>query len=172
MVAVVRALLRFGELQGGNGVSEAIRKLAIRALFPALVVLVAACSANPTKLRVSLRAEEGANQNAPIAVSVLVVYDENVFTELSRLSAGEWFAQAAQYMKDNPDSISFDVVQWELMPGQEIKETKISLQDRPSKGLVFADYYAGGRHRARFRPGRRILMLLGKSGFDVVDLDD
>lgn len=152
--------------------TEAIRKLAKRALFPALVLLCLACSGNPEHLRVGLRAEEGANQNAPIAVAVLVVYDDNVFNELSRLSAGEWFAQAAQYMKDNPDSISFDVVNWELMPGQEVDETAIKLQDRPSRGLMFADYYTGGRHRARFRAERRLMVLLGKDGFDVVDLDD
>lgn len=150
----------------------AIKKLTKFAVLAALLAATVACSSNPTKLQVSLRAEEGANQNAPIAVAILVIYDENLFTELSRLSAGEWFQQASQYMKDNPESISFDVVNWELLPGQEIKQTKISLQDRPSRGLVFSDYYTGGRHRARFKPERRILVLLGKKGFDVVDLND
>ncbi len=132
-----------------------------------------ACSSYPEHLRVSLRAEQSANADAPIAVSVLVVYDENVFAELSRLSATEWFQQATQYMKDNPDHISFDIVSWELMPGQEIKQLKIELQQRAAHGLVFADYYnVAGRHRARFRPERRILVLLGEKGFDVVDLDE
>ncbi|MCA9544144.1 MAG: hypothetical protein KC613_07125 [Myxococcales bacterium] len=121
----------------------------------------------------ALRAEQDANENAPIAVSVLVVYDEGVFSELSRLSATEWFQQRDQYMKDNPDHISFDIVGWEVMPGQEIKELAVDLQARKAKGLVFADYYnVAGRHRARFRPDRRILVLLGDKGFDVVDLDD
>jgi hypothetical protein len=136
-----------------------------------MVLWLVACT-DPNRLRVGLRAEEGANGNAPVAVAVLVVYDDVVFAELSKLSASEWFQQSEQYQKDNPNMVSFDLLSWELMPGQEVKESVVPLQERPSKGLVFADYYANGRHRARFRPARRILVLLGKQGFDVVDLED
>ena len=143
----------------------------LRWLVLLLLLGLAACT-DPYRLRVGLRAEEAANGNAPVAVAVLVVYDDSVFNELSKLSATEWFQQAEQYQKDNPNMVSFDLLSWELMPGQEVKESVVPLQERPAKGLVFADYYAGGRHRARFRPDRRILVLLGKQGFDVVDLED
>lgn len=146
----------------------------IRCLWACIwVCLLAACGpAVPEKLQVAVEAEPGANQDAPIAVAVLVVYEDAVFRELMRLSASEWFDQSEQRLRDNPDMQDFDLVQWEVMPGQVIPEVVQGLQGRPAEGLVFADYYAEGDHRIRFNPMKRIVIVLGTNDFDVVDRRD
>ncbi len=135
--------------------------------------LTSGCGAGgPERLRVAVEADPDANQNSPIAVAVLVVYDKDVMRDLSKLSAGEWFEQSDQRQRDNPDMSDFDIVQWEIMPGQKIKELDLELQGKPAKGLVFADYYTEGRHRVRFHPEKRILVVLAKDRFTIVDRED
>ena len=133
-------------------------------------VALSGCGAKgPEALRVAVEAEPGANSDAPVAVAVLVVYEDAVFRELSKLSATEWFAEAEQRKRDNPDRTDFDLLTWEVMPGQRIKETDFELQGRPEDGLVFADYLSEGRHRNRFNPEKRIIVVLGKNDFMVLD---
>ncbi len=135
--------------------------------------LLAACGPSvPEKLRVAVEAEPGANQDAPIAVAVLVIYEDTVFRDLMGLSAAEWFDQSEQRLRDNPDMQDFDLVQWEVMPGQVVPEVVQQLQGRPAEGIVFADYYAEGDHRIRFNPMKRIVIVLGANDFDVVDRRD
>ena len=137
------------------------------------VCLLAACRpAVPEKLQVAVEAEPGANQDAPIALAVLVIYEDAVFRELMRLKASEWFDQSEQRLRDNPDMKDFDLIQWEVMPGQVIPEAVQELQGRPAEGIVFADYYAEGDHRIRFNPMKRIVIVLGTNDFDVVDRRD
>lgn len=138
----------------------------------ALCLLLIGCGSGPKALRAGLEAERGANANSAVAVAVLVVYDDSVFAELSKLSAKEWFNEAEQRKRDNPEGAAFDLLSWELMPGQRVKEASYDLQGRPANGLIFADYHTPGRHRSRFNPAKRILVVLGVDDFTVVDLDD
>lgn len=137
-----------------------------------LLILLSACGSGPQALRVGLEAERGANANSAVSVAILVVYDDKVFDELSKLAAKQWFEEAEQRKRDNPEGASFDLLSWELMPGQRIEEQSVKLQGRPAQGLVFADYITEGRHRSRFNPSKRILVVLGVDDFTVVDLDD
>ncbi|MEZ4463622.1 MAG: hypothetical protein R3F60_11280 [bacterium] len=103
-------------------------------------------------------------------MTILVIYEDTVFAELSKLSASEWFEQAEQRKRDNPEGASFDAITREILPGQRIKEQVIELAGRQADGLVFAGYTSGGRHRARFNPAKRILVVLGVDDLTVVDL--
>ncbi len=135
-----------------------------------VAALLAGCgSSGPERLRVSVEAEPAANSDSPVAIAILVVYEDSVFRDLSKLSAGEWFEQAEQRQRDNPERTDFDLLSWEVMPGQRIKETNFELQGRPATGLVFADYLSEGQHRNRFNPEKRILVVLGSTDFAVVD---
>lgn len=135
-----------------------------------LLAVLAGCGPSiPERLRVSVEAEPGANNDSPIALAVLVVYEERVLRELTGLTASEWFEQSEQRLRDNPDFQDFDLVQWEVMPGQAIPEVDMQLQERVSEGLVFADYYAEGDHRIRFNTSKRILIVLGPNDFNVAD---
>lgn len=135
-----------------------------------LLALLAGCGPSiPERLRVSVEAEPGANSDSPIALAVLVVYEDAVLRELSGLTAEQWFEQSEQRLRDNPDFQDFDLLQWEVMPGQAISEVDMQLQERVSEGLVFADYYAEGDHRIRFNTSKRILIVLGPNDFSVAD---
>jgi len=140
--------------------------------YSLLLLLLSFGCGGPPKLRVVLEAERDANQDAPIAVSVLVIYSKELLKELSRLSASEWFKQSTQRLRDNPDMVDFDLLSWELMPGQKVKEVEIELKSEDAKGLAFADYYTEGKHRVRFNPKKRILVLLGNDDFRVLNLEE
>lgn len=155
-----------------SAVFGALKKTVHRSAWLLALALVTACGGHPQALKVGVEAEPDANNNSPIAVAVLVVYDRGVMRELSKLSAADWFEQAEQRQRDNPDMRDFDVVSWEIMPGQRIKDLTMQLQGREAEGLVFADYLAEGEHRTRFNPVKQILVVLGKTKFNVVDVDD
>ncbi len=135
----------------------------------ALVFGLAGCGANgPDKLRVAVEADQTANDNSAVSVAVLVIYDEAEMAELRKKSAREWFAEAEQRQRDNPDGNKFDLVTWELMPGQRIREKTIELKGEPADGLVFADYFGEGQNREAFNPARRIQIQLLKDRFNIV----
>ena len=137
-----------------------------------VVAALVGCGGGPTHLRVTLEAEQGANEDAPIPVTVLVIYQETAFSDLSRLTAAEWFEQAEQRKRDNPEGASFDLITREILPGQRIDEQVIELTGEDAQGLVYAGYNTAGSHRARFNPRKRILVVLGVDDVTVVDLAD
>lgn len=134
-----------------------------------LPALLGACGGGgPTQLRVAVEADGHANDDSAISVAVLVVYDEGELAELRKKSAREWFAEMEQRQRDNPDGNKFDLVTWELMPGQRVREKTIELKGEPADGLVFADYLVEGQHREAFNPARRIQIQLLKDRFTIV----
>ncbi len=135
-------------------------------------LFLTACGGGPEYLRLTVQAEQEANNDSPIGVTVLVIYNEHLFDKLSEYSASEWFEQAVQFERDNPDRIQFDYLTWELMPGQKLKELKMKLQGKECEGLVFANYLEPGSHRARFNPERRILVTLDLNDVRISNLED
>ena len=100
----------------------------------------------------------------------LVVYDEEEFKRLAEMTAGQWFRDAGQVLRDNPDADRYDVLQWEVQPGRSVRELKVGLKGVVARGLVFADYLSDGVHRVSFDPSKRILVILGEDDYTVVDL--
>lgn len=146
-------------------------KWCLAALLGTLMVFSAGCG-GPKIMKVGLQAEVEANQNSPIAVAVLAVYDKDLFKELSKLSAKEWFEQEEQRLKDNPDQTLFTHKSWEILPLQRVREEWMALRDEDDiKGLVFADYTGEGKFRMRFDPLARVLINLSKNDFQVVVLE-
>ncbi len=137
-----------------------------------LALVLTACGGGPESLRLTVQAEQEANGDAPVSLTVLVIYNEHLFDKLSEYSAAQWFEQAVQFERDNPDRIQFDYLTWELMPGQKLKETTMKLQGKECEGLVFANYLSPGAHRARFNPERRILITLDLTDVRVSNLED
>ncbi len=141
--------------------------------FLASFSLMAGCgAAGPTALNISIRAEAEANRNTPVAVAALVVYDDAEHKRLVEMTAGQWFRDAGQVLRDNPDAERYDVLQWEVQPGRSIRELKVDLKGVAARGLVFADYLSEGVHRMSFDPSKRILVILGKDDYTVVDLEE
>ena len=137
--------------------------------------LLMACGSGPTALNVSLEANARANQNTPVAVAILVVYDKDVAKELSKKKASAWFSEMEQQLRDNPDMSKFDLRKWEVMPGQRISEVRMPLQGRTVEAAyVFADYLYDPNEkdandfRFSFKAERDLVIILGEREFRLV----
>jgi len=152
----------------------AARKVGVVGVVMTLCALMA-CGAGPNALNVSLEADRRANQNTPVAVAVLVVYDKDLAKEFSRKKASVWFAEMEQQLRDNPDMSKFDLRKWEVMPGQRISEFEMPLQGRTVEGAyVFADYLQDpvdkdtNDYRFSFKAERDLVIILGEREFKLV----
>lgn len=106
-----------------------------------------------------------ANQNSPIAVDLLVVYDEKLMARLLQMTAREWFAQRDQIRRDFKDGEGFDAWAWEWIPGQKIPVQELPLKPAALGALVFSDYDSPGTHRSRIDPFLDIILSLNETGF-------
>jgi type VI secretion system protein len=144
------------------------------AAFAAALALLAlsACGGNRPSLfggdiKVAATVDPGANQNNPIAVELVVVYDKDLLQELLKLNARQWFQKREQYKKDHPDDGDFISWYWEWVPGQEVLPKEISFGTGARGALVFADYVTGQDNRARFDPHQDVRIHLQEEGFTV-----
>jgi type VI secretion system protein len=116
---------------------------------------------------VTVNIASDANRNSPIAVAVLVVYDEDLMAKLLQMTAAQWFEQRMQLRRDFKDGEGFDSWEWEWVPGQRIPVQSLPLKP-PAKGaLVFADYAVPGIHRFRIDPFKDIVIHLKETAFTV-----
>ena len=93
-----------------------------------------------------------ANQNSPVAVDVLFVYDRDLLNTVLQMSANDWFAKREQLARDYPQQSGFTVWSWEWVPGQTVQPQALPLQPKARAGVIFARYRFSGEHRARFDP--------------------
>jgi type VI secretion system protein len=108
-----------------------------------------------------------ANQDHPIAVDLLRVYDGNLLAELLKLSAGEWFEKREQFKRDYPEKVGFESWEWEWTPGQSVPILTVPLDALARGGIIFANYFTKGAHRVRVDPNESILINLRADGFSV-----
>lgn len=97
---------------------------------------------------VTLAASSTSNNNSPVAVDVVLVFDDAMLDRLVELPAAKWFAARSDLRKTFPQSLSYRT--WELVPGQTVKVPGDSFGNPRVVGVfVFADYLAPGAHRLR-----------------------
>jgi type VI secretion system protein len=144
------------------------------AAFVAALALLAlsACGGNRPSffggdIKVAAMVDPGANQNNPIAVELVVVYDKDLLQELLKLNARQWFQKREQVKKDHPDDEDFISWYWEWVPGQEVLPKEISFGTGARGALVFADYVTGQDNRVRFDPHQDVRIHLQEEGFTV-----
>ena len=122
------------------------------------------------ELKVQVFVAQKANQDNPVAVDLLRVFDGNLLTELLKLSASEWFEKRDQIKRDYPGKVGFEGVEWEWTPGQSVPVLTLPLEPAARAGIIFANYFAKGAHRVRFDPNDSIMINLLEDGFTVEPL--
>src|ERR1043166_2314528 len=92
-----------------------LRRDRLRALPAAVAVLIAVSAACSTGAKVrsmfggllpmQVSVAPALNENAPVAVDLVVVYDAKVLDALLKLPAAEWFTKKQQFVKDYPNGL-------------------------------------------------------------------
>ncbi|MDH3603751.1 MAG: hypothetical protein OEU26_29425 [Candidatus Tectomicrobia bacterium] len=123
-----------------------------------------------SKMRMQVQVSDNVNQQSPVALDLVLVYDKKLLKKLSNLPASDWFKQRRQYRRDYPDSTGFDAWRWEWVPGQNVPLQELPLKAKAKGGLIFVNYFSDGDHRARIEPNKSIYVDLHETDFAVQPL--
>ncbi len=113
---------------------------------------------------------EDLNQNSPIAVEVVIVYDKSTLDKLVEMSARDWFAKRDQLAKDLADKV--DLWPFEWVPRDDLEtpldyplELNLPYRIGANGRVVFADYYSPGQHRLVVDPYKPLRLRFEEGGF-------
>lgn len=101
---------------------------------------------------IDITVEPDANRNSPVAMDLLIVYDEALLSQLLKLTAKEWFTQRDQIKKDHLEDSGLETWEWEWVPGQLVPPLELPLKPDAEGAIVFVDYLSAGAHRFRVDP--------------------
>ena len=125
-----------------------------------------------SQLDVKVHVSPRANNNNPVAVDLVLVSDNKLLQELMKMSAREWFEKRLQVELDHPKETDLDVARWEWVPGQQVQVDRVPVKLEIVGGVVFANYFNAGAHRASIDPRKGILITLNDENFCVQSLKD
>jgi type VI secretion system protein len=110
-----------------------------------------------------------ANGGSPVAIDILLVSDKELLKQLQKMTAGDWFAKREQIILDHPKETDLVVLSREWVPGQVVEPARIVIGRDVRAGVIFANYFAPGEHRAVLDPrARDIQIRLGEEKLEVV----
>lgn len=107
------------------------------------------------KLDLRVHVSPRANGENPVALDVLLVSDKELLKELQKMSASDWFARREQIILDHPKEEQLVVLRRELVPGQLVEPARLVVRPEVRAGVVFANYFNPGEHRAVLDPRAR-----------------
>lgn len=130
----------------------------IGVLFAGLFLLTS-CGPSISTRALSFQVDPEANEQSPVPVELVVIYDPEVMPALLEMTARQWFEARRQLLLDHPRGIRSHL--WELVPGQELPLQRLPLpRDGAVAALVYADYRSPGPHRVRVDTFRRVRLRL------------
>lgn len=162
------------------------RTLQLRAFLSvcllALAVMLAGCPKGPkvvtkrlpgtakeSKLDVRVHISAQANGGNPVALDIVLVSDKDLLKELEKMTATQWFERRNQIILDHPKQSEMVVRQWEWAPGQVVAPDRLVIPPEIRAGLIFANYFNPGEHRAVINPrAKDILIKLEGDKLEVV----
>jgi type VI secretion system protein len=107
---------------------------------------------------VTFVAAPNANDNSPVAIDLVIAYDQMLLGELVKLPARQWFERREQFRRDYPETIQIE--SWELTPGQTRAAQPIDVRRQSIGALVFANYLTPGEHRVRVGKEKALVITL------------
>ena len=125
-----------------------------------------------SKLDVKVHVSPKANNNNPIAVDLVLVSNKKLLQELMKMPASEWFEKRHQFELDYPKETGLNAGRWEWVPGQQVKLDRMTVKFEVVGGVIFANYFNAGAHRAPIDPRKGILVTLGEDSLCVQSLKE
>ncbi len=121
------------------------------------------------ELDITVRVDSVANNEFPLAMTVLYVYDEDQFKKFLKYSARQWYDERQGLEEAQQDDPVFEAFDWEWIPGQD---TSVAVPFRTSAvgALIFANYFTEGQHRVRIDPYTDISVECGYDDLKVAPL--
>ena len=119
-------------------------------------------------IKVSVNIAKEANQDSPLAVDLVIVFDEDLLKQLANYSADNWFEKREQIQRDFPEGKRLRIWNWEWAPGQHVSVKNVPMKADAKGGLVFAQYLSEGDHRARFNPLEDFHIEFQKDTFKII----
>ena len=109
------------------------------------------------------------NNNAPVSVKIVIVYDNDLYKKMGKLTAAQFFEQEASLAADNAGK--FEVFNAEIVPGQKNDPLLIEPKDTSGVGIwVFGRYATPGPHRQSIGTDRIVQLNLLKKDFKVATI--
>jgi type VI secretion system protein len=108
------------------------------------------------------------NNNTPVPVEIVYLYDQGLLESVLQKSAQDWFANREQIIKDNSPRKKLESWYWEWVPGQKFEEPfDLSYRIGARGAVIFAGYASAGNHRQAIDPQLNITLNLGPESFTV-----
>lgn len=116
--------------------------------------------------KVSFRVADDMNDSSPVTLHILIPYKEDLLSELTKMSAEEYFKRSDQIKSDNAGNL--DVFSWDLIRSQKLDDEPISPSKVSGVGIVvFARYSTPGDHRISIADDEAVLIKLDKGDFSI-----
>ena len=120
---------------------------------------------------ISFEIDQKVNLDHPIAVDLLVIYDEELLKQILALPAADWFEKRSQFKNNYPRSLS--TWEWELVPEPKSPQGALLFRTpsnlKKAKGIIlFAKYLTPGEHRIRLDALESARVRLGEKEVVIV----
>jgi type VI secretion system protein len=129
-----------------------------------------AITLRPSKIwveKVVFKAKEDINDSSPVKIHLIVIYKDDVLTQIGKMDAKSYFHSVDQIKTDYPGDI--DIFEMDIVPGQNITApVKLSRMDSVG-GFVFAHYLTPGIHRKTIGDSQILHINLEKDDFKIED---
>ena len=118
--------------------------------------------------KVNFKASTNANDSSPIKIHIVIAYTEALATDISKLSASDYFKKADRLKADAGDDL--DVFKIDIVPDSSSTLDIAPSQSTGFVALMFARYTSPGDHRTNVGADYEIQVNLGKNDLKVVPI--
>jgi hypothetical protein len=116
--------------------------------------------------KVNFKVSRKVNSNAPVDLHLILIYDDGVMGQVSTMTADQYFAAVDQLRKDHANDI--DIIEWEVVPGQEMESEDIIMSKAYAKGgFFFARYSTPDAHREGLADQEEVTVHLDEKDFYI-----
>lgn len=116
---------------------------------------------------VNILVDKNANFTNAVALDLVIVCDEKLNEDISKLSAVQYFEKKQDIVLSNQDSIL--IWHWEVVPGQQLRNLPITFNEfDPVGGYIFASYNNKSANRIKIPRSKEIKIILKKQNYQVL----